>query len=294
MTRRARSSAVLLALVPLFGVVALGGAPVWAQGQALAGWTFVPSLTVSGEYDSNIEGTASDPKCDFIGRISPGLGLTFIGQKFSFFARYSVDAELYADRSDLNNFGENQRASLGGIWVPDPLTTLGLDLNSRLQTTPRTFFRPGTTPSRGRLQGPLPTSAGPGQIRPPTVAPTIGVDVGRQQSWALSVSPYVMRQFGPSTSGNLGYTYTHTDVDGGTSGSAHSVSLGAARAFTAVDQGSLTVHIPGVPGGGERHRTTHSLLVGWGSATRAADRTSPSRQALTSKTARLAGRRTSG
>jgi hypothetical protein len=96
------------------------------------------------------------------------------------------------------------------------------------------------------------------------VTPTIGVDVGRQQSWSLNVSPYVSRQFGASTSGTLGYSYTHTDVDGGSSGSEHQVSLGGAYAFTAVDQGSLRYIFRAFLEEESDTETSHSLLVGWG------------------------------
>jgi hypothetical protein len=222
----------------------------------------VPSLSVSGEYDSNVAGSAADPQSDFIGRLTPAVGVTYVGPQLSLGAGYSIDAEIYAEQSELNNVGDAQRAFLTGAYALDPLTTVGLGLNFTLTGYSADFLQvaPPPPPSAPRDT----TPEGAVQASPPVVTtPTIGVDVGRRRSWALTVSPYATRQFTPTTSGSIGYSYTRTEVSDGASGSEHSLSLSAAHSFTIVDQGSLRYTFRAFPEEAEGTETSHSLLVGW-------------------------------
>src|SRR6185436_19712298 len=89
-------------------------------------WTFTPSLRVAEEYTDNVFGTANDRQSDFITQITPGVALFFESRLFKASADYSATAELYADHSDLDNFGENQNGSLALDYRPDERLTLRL------------------------------------------------------------------------------------------------------------------------------------------------------------------------
>jgi len=255
--RRRRSIAILLASGAAWGVAAWGGAPVWAQPGP--GWTFEPFLSLSGEYDSNVSGSASDPQSDVIGTITPGVGLTYAGPQLSLSASYSIDAEVYAEQSELNNVGDNQRGALTGSYVLDLFTTVGLGLGYTRTGNSADFLQATPPPRPSASPAPAPSVETPS----PVVTPPIGVDVGREESWALTVSPYATRRFGPATSGRLGYSYTHTEVSDGPSESEHRVDLSAAHAFTVVDRGSLRYTFRAFQEEAAGTATSHSLLPGW-------------------------------
>src|SRR5262249_55426649 len=94
------------------------------QGPGL--WTITPSLTVGEKYTDNVFGTAHDHQWDFISQFTPGLAVSYETTEFRISAGYSVTGEVYADNSDLDNFGDNQTGTLLLDYRPDE--RLHLDL----------------------------------------------------------------------------------------------------------------------------------------------------------------------
>ena len=72
-----------------------------------------PSLTVRGEYNDNIFGSADDEESDFITTISPGLELIQRTQRLDLRAAAKVSPFFYADNSDWNDVDQNYRGSVG-------------------------------------------------------------------------------------------------------------------------------------------------------------------------------------
>ncbi len=98
--------------------------PTLARAQA--GWYLTPSLSLSEEYQSNIFGTSSNEESDFVTHITPGFTLGYFSEPLTFSLNYSIDAEVFAENSELNNFGDNQRVGVLFRYLPDRRWTLGL------------------------------------------------------------------------------------------------------------------------------------------------------------------------
>jgi hypothetical protein len=134
---------------------------------AQAGFYVRPSLTTAEVYDSNIFSANSDTgnvEGDFITRVTPGGRLGYESEPFTISAGYSLDGELYADHSNLNQMPVRQVATLSLQQRPTLLLTSSLyggwaetqtpsELNSSL-TSP---FAPGQ-PSPGPSAEPLPAT----------------------------------------------------------------------------------------------------------------------------------------
>src|SRR5262245_45463030 len=103
--RRVASSAVR-AVLGLSILVA----PGTALGQEL--WIFTPSLTVDEKYTDNVFGTPHDRQSDFITQITPAIVLFYDTRLLKISLSYAITGEIYADHSDLDNFGDNQNGLL--------------------------------------------------------------------------------------------------------------------------------------------------------------------------------------
>lgn len=73
----------------------------------------IPSLTVRGEYNDNIFGSADNEEEDFITTVSPGLELIERTQKLDLRAAAKVSPFFYADNSDWDDIDQNYRGSVG-------------------------------------------------------------------------------------------------------------------------------------------------------------------------------------
>ena len=260
---------VVVAALLLLGIPALA--------RAQAGWYLTPSLSLSEEYQSNIFGTSSNEESDFVTRISPGLTLGYFSEPFALSLSYSIDGEIFAENSRLNNFGDNQRAGLNVLYRPDRRWTLGLN-GSFVQTEdsgdlliPPTAAVPagGPTPAPAPAPGTPPT---PGAA-PPTGAPTAapggavpvvpGVDLGRTRSRYVVVSPFVSYELDLRTRLEGGYTYTWTDVENGAEDRSHQLTAGVSRELTPRDRGSLrdSLNVFDQEEGGTS--LSNAVLVGW-------------------------------
>ncbi|MDD4356227.1 MAG: outer membrane beta-barrel protein, partial [Smithellaceae bacterium] len=73
----------------------------------------IPSLTVRGEYNDNIFGSANDEESDFITTVSPGLELIESTQRLDLRAAAKISPFFYADNSDWNDVDQNYKGNLG-------------------------------------------------------------------------------------------------------------------------------------------------------------------------------------
>src|SRR5215813_2716717 len=81
-------------------------APGMAFGQEL--WIFTPSLSVDEKYTDNVFGTPHDRQSDFITQMTPAIALSYDTRLLKLSLSYAITGEIYADHSDLDNFGDNQ------------------------------------------------------------------------------------------------------------------------------------------------------------------------------------------
>lgn len=157
------------AALALLALGAAGGGAASAQQLVAPGWTLIPSLTLSEDYDSNVGNSATDKRSDFISRVTPGIGFTYGGPRFALLGNYLVSGEWYADSSDLSNVGDRQSATLRAGYLPDPRTVFGLAVDFYLIPSTGDLFRPQTAPAPG---------GAPGEPNVPATVPA-GGEIGR-------------------------------------------------------------------------------------------------------------------
>lgn len=251
---RVLGRATIGSAVRLLGPLAIGlltllaiPAAAWAQ----AGWYASPSLSLMGEFDSNVQGTAQGQESDVIFRVVPGLTLGYRSDPLTVLGFYSFSAELYVDRDDLNNVGDYQQGGLTVAYRATPRLDLNLGVSyTRTPETADFVLVPFSTPQPGAsvqqqvpATSPAPSgaSAAPagGGAAPGTVAPVPGIDVGRRTTHAVGVAAAATYRFDPRTSGTAAYGLTGIELSGAGTDLEHSLSLSADRELTLRDHGSL-------------------------------------------------------
>jgi hypothetical protein len=223
--------------------VALGLALLASPGAAaaLGPWTFTPSLRVAEEYTDNVFGTADDRRSDFITQITPGIALAYETHRFALSLAYGATAELYADHSDLDNFGENQDGSLTLEYRPEERLTLRLAGYYARTNDPSMFL---ITPA-----------APPGAAVVPTVETT------RRETTQATLSATGNYRFTPRLSGRAGYVFSYLRQEGTDDGYSHTGSLGGDYQVTRQDQGFATVSVSALDS--TESDTSAALLLGW-------------------------------
>lgn len=218
-----RSLAALLGMI----LVAVAPAGAWAQ----AGWYIIPSLTASEEYDDNVFLSATRREGDFITRASPSLKAGYQSKPFTLLLSGGIDAEYFADHSELSAVANRKRAGLELRWVPELTTTLALNVAYAESET------------AGELQ------------------PQTGIETGRQTTRIWSVSPSLSHRFTTLTSGNAGYSYGEIHA-GGFTAVTQQARLGVSSQLTRLDTGSLSYTL-GVTDSGGEPTTSHAITAGW-------------------------------
>jgi hypothetical protein len=201
----------------------LGRTDAWAQ----AGFYLVPSLSLAEEFDDNVFITSTNKSSDFITRFTPGIELGYRSEPFTLLVRSSVDTEIFARNSALDDVAARKRAALALKYLPNRLLTLGLD-TSYIETS---------TPSG--LVG------------------TAGLQFARTKATELFVIPYALYQFTPADSARLQYTFSRDTVAGesllpgaslvaggvttagGVTDYTHRIDPSFAHQFTTLDTGAL-------------------------------------------------------
>ena len=220
-------------------------------------------------------------------RITPGLIVGYFSDPLQFSLTYSTDGQIFAENSELNNFGDNQRAGLNVRYVPERQWTLGLTgsfvrtedsgdlIVPRRNAPPQRDARPPRRPPpRARLRATgAPPSSGAPPVAPDDTGPVVpGVDVGRTRTHYVVVNPWVGYAYNPRTTLDAGYTYTWTDVENGVEDRMHRLTAGVSRELTRRDRGHLHDILNIFDPGGIRHLTVER---GRSSAGRACSPTGP-------------------
>ncbi len=95
-------------------ILALAALVMMLPAGALADdFQLIPSLTVRGEYNDNIFGSADGEEEDFITTVSPSLELIERTQRLDLRAAAKVSPFFYADNSDWNDIDQNYKGNLG-------------------------------------------------------------------------------------------------------------------------------------------------------------------------------------
>lgn len=216
------------AVLAAMGIVCLVSASA-VPAAAQAGWYVLPSLRLTEEYDDNVFGSA-DATGDVVSRITGDVKGGYKSKPFTLLLQGSADEELFVKNPDLNGFNRVQ-GGLDAEWIPtDPLV---LRLTS--------VFTKTRTPSE--------------------LTPTLGLELGRQDSTQLIITPSAVYRFDARTSGDVTYTYSTSD-SGDITTVAHEPRLRLSNRLTHVDVGSIAYGFRSIDSGGSSS-TSHLALLGW-------------------------------
>jgi hypothetical protein len=232
----------------LFTAGSLGVVTAWAPAEvdAQGRWTFTPSLSLAERFDDNVFLTESNRKSDFITEFVPAFTLTHERATLSLSAGYSITGEIYADNSQLDNLGDNQNGFLSAIFQVSPRLTLKLATYYARTRESETFLGPPAVPQNVTV----------------TTVPAVVSEPEVVSQFTLTASGTY--QFDAATAGTAAYSLANVDGDD----NSHTVSLGASRQLTALDEGAVTGSASVFDTGettsdGDGITTSFALLVGW-------------------------------
>ena len=181
----------LIAWVALASVIA--GIPAAALAQT--GWVILPSFSLAEEFDDNVFVSTTDPKSDFITRFTPGLQLGYRSVPFTLLASGSIDAEIYANNSELSDAANRKRAALEVKYLPFSLLTVSLNV---------TYFETNT---------------------PSELVPTTGLQLARNRATQLAIIPAATYQITSVDTATASYAFFHDTVEGSLDNDTHRVKL---------------------------------------------------------------------
>ena len=219
----------LIAGLALASVIA--GIPAAALAQT--GWVVLPSFTLAEEFDDNVFVSTTDPKSDFITRLTPGLQLGYRSVPFTLLASGSIDAEIYANNSELSDAANRKRAALEVKYLPFRLLTVSLNV---------TYFETNT---------------------PSELVPTTGLQLARTRATQLAIIPAASYQITSVDTATASYAFFHDTLDGGLDNDTHRVKLGYARQLTALDTGFINYRLHVFENQGNPTTITNTPTLGW-------------------------------
>jgi len=205
-----------------------GGA---TQARAQAGWYYLPDLTLSEVFDDNIFGTSASRQSDFISRLSSAVKVGYRSAPLTFLATSAFDAEAFAKNPDNDGLNRVQ-SGVEAQWRPMPRLTLRFD---------GAFTRTET---------------------PSELVNGLGLELGRQTSTDLSVTPALSYRIQRTTllEGSYGYHRTET---GDVTTTTQEPRLRLTEQLTRVDLGTLTYGYRLIESSNSSV-SSHLVLVGWG------------------------------
>jgi hypothetical protein len=207
------------------------GVPAAARAQT--GWFITPSLSVAEEYDDNVFVSTTNKQWDFITRFTPGVQVGYRSEPFTLLATSSVDSEIYARNSELDDVAVRKRATLDVKYLPFHLLTLGLDVS---------YFTTQT---------------------PSELVPTTGLQLGRAKATEFNATPWVGYQLTALDYAFASYSYIHDTFEGGTSNTIHRVKLGYTRQVTARDAVSVNYRLHVFENEGSPTTITNTPTLAW-------------------------------
>lgn len=250
--------AAALAPVPALGQIPPGVSP---------GWYAVPGLGLTTEYDSNVFGTATRQRDDFVFRVSPGLTLGYVSDPLTVLGRYILGAEVYADNSDLSGINR-QVASLDVRYLPTRRWRLGFR-GSFVQSDSATGLgAPGvslpTVAEEPKLEGAEPEGPEPDS----DLAPIPSAATQRRETTQIVASPRVSYAVDTLTSASASYTFRLSDEEGQPTDTEHSARLGVRRQLTPLDRVTLDYIFRYFDSGdvtaGDDTVSSHAFTIGYG------------------------------
>lgn len=128
------------------GVMAAVLVFVWGTDSPAAPLTFTPRVSVTEEYNDNIDLDRKDKMSDFITTVSPGFTVEWLGQTAGLRVSYDPAYSFYADHDEYNNWSHRSQASIWNdfsrstrlelsnyfLYTQDPLAQDTVDQNNNI------------------------------------------------------------------------------------------------------------------------------------------------------------------
>ncbi|TMK46095.1 MAG: hypothetical protein E6G66_12190 [Actinobacteria bacterium] len=187
---------------------------------AQAGYYVTPSLSISEAYDDNVFFTSSNRQDDFISRFMPGLKAGYQSEPFTLTGNYSFRSAIYAEHPLLDSPLESQSGSLGLVYRPTEVLTLGFDGAYSRTSIPSELNQPNAAFPF------IPVQA------------TTGILTTRVNSTFYSFMPSIGYSFDALTRGKGTYSYGVFE-GGGLTTTTQDVTLGLDHDVTPRDTGTL-------------------------------------------------------
>jgi hypothetical protein len=222
--------------------------------------TIVPSVTVSEEYNDNINLSNANRQSDFITSIQPALSVNFESATYRLTAGYSFSADMYARGPDRNAAFDRQNFDLDTQWRPTEQLTLTLR-DTFLFTTNTNLISPeGVSTGRDRAWSNALRGGAAYRLDPfTTLRGGASYTVQRYQSSSLedadiyTADVAIDRVLSPTLTGTLAYEAGYFDIEFEPTTWTHTPRLGVAYRLTP----TITVSLSGgpsfeIPEGGSR------------------------------------------
>ena len=206
-------------------LLALQPWPAWAQ----AGWYYLPTLRLTEEFDDNVFSSVRRSS-DFITRLTSDVKVGYRSTPFTLLLTGSADGEVFARNPELDGVNRTQ-SGLETEWRPVQPLTLRLGAS----------FTKTQTPSE--------------------LSPNLGLELGRQESTQLIVTPALLYRFDARTTGDAVYTYSQSD-SGDVTTTTHEPRLRLSSRLTRLDAGSVLYGFRAIESGNSSSMS-HLAMLGW-------------------------------
>ena len=209
--------------------------------------TITPTLSVIGEYNSNVFQDNNNKVDDFIIAFTPGISVAVENPIYRLIGSYSFTAEIYADQTQLNDAFARQDLRVDGEYRVTPRLTLSLSEAFAISNYTNAIATDAVSTGRDRSTA---NTLSPGvafQVDPRTTLRGRGTwtllrydDEAAIDSDTYAAEGFVDYAFTPRLVGSAGYQFAYFDVEDFSGTSTHTPRVGVTYRFTPTLTASLS------------------------------------------------------
>jgi hypothetical protein len=207
--------------------------PQQLQMPLRAPFTLIPTITISEEYNDNINLDNNNRQWDIITGITPGLNFVWESRVHQILASYSFTAELYARDQTKNSAFANHNFSLSSTWRPTERLTLNFGDTFTASTDTNLVAPEGVSTGRNRSWGNSVSAGASYQLDELTSVRGGGSwSVQRYKSADLDDSDVyrigggLQRRLSTTLQGTAGYEFAYFDIEREDKVTTHTPRLG--------------------------------------------------------------------
>jgi hypothetical protein len=229
---RSLARGITVLVITLFALSASGQVVV-PPVPVRAPLTVTPSVTVTEEFNDNIDLDNANKEWDFITGFTPGITLNLETPTYRLTAGYNFTAEVWARNPERNAAFDRQNFNLDGFYQVSPEVILTLINQFSLNTDTNLIAAERVSTGSG---GGWSNTLSPGitwRIDPLTLSRTTASytmqrfdDEEQAESDVFRFDTMLERVLTPRFSGTVGYQFTHLDIEDEDQTTAHTPRIG--------------------------------------------------------------------